>query len=52
MSPEIASRDRGPKHQINTDKIRALGMALGGEARSRETIRQLVEAHWVGIGVS
>jgi nucleoside-diphosphate-sugar epimerase len=41
----IASRNRGPKHQIDTSKIRALGMTFGGEARLRETIRELVEAH-------
>jgi nucleoside-diphosphate-sugar epimerase len=41
----IASGNRGPKHQIDTSKIRALGMTFGGEARLRETIKELVEAH-------
>jgi nucleoside-diphosphate-sugar epimerase len=32
-----------PKHQIMTDKLRALGMQFGGQERLRETIGQLVE---------
>lgn len=48
----IASRNRGPKHQIDTSKIRALGMTFGGEARLRETIQELVAAHRAGIGGS
>jgi nucleoside-diphosphate-sugar epimerase len=48
----IASRNRGPKHQIDTSKIRALGMTFGGEARLRETIKEMVEAHRAGVGVS
>ncbi len=48
----IASRNRGPKHQIDTSKIRALGMTFGGEARLRETIKELVEAHRAGVGIS
>lgn len=48
----ISSRNRGPKHQIDTRKIRALGMTFGGEARLRETIKELVEAHRAGIGAS
>lgn len=41
---EIIDRNRGPKHQIETGKIRALGMTFGGEALLRETIARLVEA--------
>jgi nucleoside-diphosphate-sugar epimerase len=42
---EIARLNRGPKHQIETGKIRALGMTFGGEALLRRTVQQLVEAH-------
>jgi hypothetical protein len=48
----IASRNRGPKHQIGTSKIRALGMTFGGEARLRETIKELIEAHRSGSRAS
>jgi nucleoside-diphosphate-sugar epimerase len=41
---EIADLNRGPKHQIETGKIRALGMAFGGEALLRRTVQELVEA--------
>ena len=33
-----------PKHQIVTEKIRALGMRFGGDALLEETVRELVEA--------
>jgi len=33
-----------PRHQINTDKLRGLGMAFGGKDLLRETIGQLVDA--------
>ena len=39
----IARRNHGPRHQIDTSKLRALGMTFGGEALLRETVRQLVE---------
>ena len=42
---EIADLNRGPKHQIETRKIRALGMAFGGEPLLRRTVKELVEAH-------
>lgn len=48
----IASHNRGPKHQIDTRKIRGLGMTFGGEARLRETVKELVEAHRAGIRAS
>jgi nucleoside-diphosphate-sugar epimerase len=41
----IANLNRGPKHQIATDKIRALGMTFGGEPLLRRTVAELVEAH-------
>jgi nucleoside-diphosphate-sugar epimerase len=40
----IEDLNRGPRHQIVTDKIRALGMTFGGEALLRQTIAELVEA--------
>ena len=42
---EVSSLNRGPKHQIDTRKIRALGMTFGGEALLRRTVQELVEAH-------
>jgi nucleoside-diphosphate-sugar epimerase len=42
---EIADLNRGPKHQIDTRKIRALGMTFGGETMLRRTVQELVEAH-------
>jgi nucleoside-diphosphate-sugar epimerase len=41
----ISALNRGPKHQIDTRKIRALGMTLGGDALLRSTVEQLVAAH-------
>lgn len=41
----ISDSNRGPKNQIDTTKIRALGMTFGGEPLLRRTIGQLVEAH-------
>jgi nucleoside-diphosphate-sugar epimerase len=41
---EIADLNRGPKNQIETRKIRALGMTFGGEALLRRTVQELVEA--------
>jgi nucleoside-diphosphate-sugar epimerase len=42
---EITNLNRGPKHQIDTRKLRALGMTFGGEALLRRTVEELVEAH-------
>jgi nucleoside-diphosphate-sugar epimerase len=42
---EIADLNRGPKNQIQTGKLRALGMTFGGESLLRETVRELVAAH-------
>jgi nucleoside-diphosphate-sugar epimerase len=41
---EIAQINRGPKHQIDTRKIRALGMTFGGEMLLRQTVAELVQA--------
>jgi nucleoside-diphosphate-sugar epimerase len=40
----ISSSSRGPKHQIDTSKIRKLGMTFGGEDLLRRTVQELVEA--------
>jgi nucleoside-diphosphate-sugar epimerase len=40
----IADLNRGPKHQIDTHKLRALGMTFGGEPMLRRTVAELVEA--------
>lgn len=42
---EITELNRGPKNQIDTRKIRALGLTFGGEALLRRTVQELVEAH-------
>jgi nucleoside-diphosphate-sugar epimerase len=41
----ISDGNRGPKHQIDTAKIRALGMTFGGETLLRRTVQELIEAH-------
>jgi nucleoside-diphosphate-sugar epimerase len=40
----ISDLNRGPKNQIDTSKIRKLGMTFGGEKLLRRTVAQLVEA--------
>jgi hypothetical protein len=42
---EVAALNRGPRHQIDTGKIRALGMTFGGEPLLRRTVAELIEAH-------
>ncbi len=44
-SSTIATLNRGPKHQIITDKLRGLGMSFGGEDLLRQTVAELVQAH-------
>lgn len=44
-SSTIADLNKGPKNQIVTDKIRALGMRFGGEPLLRQTIAELIQAH-------
>jgi hypothetical protein len=43
-SSTIAERNRGPKHQIVTAKLRRLGMTCGGEPLLRQTVAELVKA--------
>jgi nucleoside-diphosphate-sugar epimerase len=40
----ISALNRGPKHQIDTHKLRALGMTFGGEELLAQTVRELVQA--------
>jgi nucleoside-diphosphate-sugar epimerase len=40
----IADLNRGPKHQIDTRKLRALGMTFAGEELLRRTVAELIEA--------
>ena len=42
-SSVISSLNRGPRHQIETGKIRDLGMTFGGESLLRSTVGELVE---------
>ena len=48
-SSEIADLNRGPKNQIVTNKLRALGMIFGGEALLRQTVAELVQGHTTGV---
>jgi nucleoside-diphosphate-sugar epimerase len=41
---DIADLNRGPKNQIDTRKLRALGMAFGGEPLLRRTVQELVDS--------
>jgi nucleoside-diphosphate-sugar epimerase len=41
---QISSLNHGPKNQIDTNKIRALGMTFGGEGLLRRTVEELVKA--------
>lgn len=44
----IATLNRGPKNQIDTAKIRSLGMSFGGEALLEKTVAELIDV--VGRG--
>jgi len=44
---EISELNRGPRNQIDTAKIHALGMTFGGEALLRNTVKELIDAHRV-----
>lgn len=50
-SNSIAITNRGPKHQIVTSKLCALGMKFGGAPLLRQTIAQLVEAQSRGVAI-
>ncbi len=41
----IAQTNTGPKHQIDTSKIRKLGMTFGGEALLRATVGELLDSN-------
>lgn len=41
---DIAALNRGPKHQIDTHKLRGLGMTFGGKELLRQTVAELVAA--------
>jgi nucleoside-diphosphate-sugar epimerase len=41
----IADLNQGPRHQIETARLRALGMTFGGEPLLRQTVAELVQAH-------
>jgi len=41
---QIELLNKGPKTQIQTGKIRALGMEFGGQAQLEKTVGELVEA--------
>ena len=42
---EIEHLNKGPKNQIQTGKIRALGMTFGDEPLLRQTVGELIAAH-------
>jgi hypothetical protein len=44
-SSEIVHLNQGPQHQIDTRKLRSLGMTFGGEPLLEKTVGELVEAH-------
>ncbi len=41
----IADLNRGPKHQISTGKIQAIGMTFGGDGLLRQTVEELIKAN-------
>ncbi len=41
----VSDLNRGPKNQIDTKKLRGLGMTFGGEALLRRTVEELIAAH-------
>ncbi len=43
----VSDQNRGPRHQIDTQKLRGLGMTFGGEALLRRTVAEIVTAHGV-----
>ena len=43
-SSTIADVNKGPKHQIRTEKIRSLGVTFGGDKLLRQTVQELIEA--------
>jgi len=49
---KIEDRKRQPKHQIETGKLRALGMEFGGSSLLERTVSQLLEHARSGNGVT
>ena len=43
-SSRIDMRNKGPKNQIDTSKLRALGMSFGGQALLERTVEELLRA--------
>ncbi len=43
-SSRISGGQTRPKHQIVTDKLRAVGMEFGGDALFEKTVSELVDA--------
>ena len=41
--PQVSGEPTRPKHEIQTDKIRRLGMVFGGETLLRHTIHEMVQ---------
>jgi nucleoside-diphosphate-sugar epimerase len=41
---DVSGANKGPRHQIDTTRIRSLGMQFGGEPVLRQTIARLVDA--------
>ena len=41
ISP-VSTNKKTPKHQIDTSKLRALGMTFGGEARLQKTVKEML----------
>lgn len=41
---DISDHNRSPRNQIQTGKLRSLGMTFGGQALLRETIREMLSA--------
>ena len=39
----VSNLNKGPKNQIQTGKLRALGMTFGGQALLERTVRQMLE---------
>ncbi len=44
VDARIENLNKGPKHQIETSKLRSLGMSFGGEALLNQTVASLVQA--------
>jgi nucleoside-diphosphate-sugar epimerase len=41
----VSNLNRGPKNEIVTRKLQALGMTFGGEPLLRKTVREILDAH-------